>query len=72
MNWLEINSSMPYYVINKTEALNQLCKSINSSKILVLGLAYKKNVDDMRESPSMKLLINLLKKVVMSHTMIPL
>ena len=59
----EINSSMPYYVINKTvEALNQLCKSINSSKILVLGLAYKKNVDDMRESPSIEIINQLIKK----------
>ncbi len=49
----EVNSSMPEYVVNKVaSALNQNCKSIKGSNILVLGIAYKKNVDDMRESPS--------------------
>jgi UDP-N-acetyl-D-glucosamine dehydrogenase len=58
----EINISMPYYVVEKTiEALNERDKSIKSSKILVLGLAYKKDVDDVRESPSLKL-IELLKE----------
>jgi UDP-N-acetyl-D-glucosamine dehydrogenase len=59
----EINISMPYYVVEKViEALNdKKNKSINSSKILVLGLAYKKDVDDVRESPSLKL-IELLKQ----------
>jgi len=58
----EINISMPYYVIQKTiEALNERGKSINGAKILVLGLAYKKDVDDSRESPSFKI-IELLQK----------
>lgn len=58
----EINTSMPYYVVEKTiEALNEKNKSIKSSKILVLGLAYKKDIDDVRESPSLKL-IELLKQ----------
>ncbi len=49
----EINSSMPDYVVNKTAlALNDQCKSLKNSNILILGIAYKKNVDDMRESPS--------------------
>ncbi len=49
----EINSGMPDYVVNKTAlALNNQEKSLKGSKILVLGIAYKKNVDDMRESPS--------------------
>ncbi len=56
----EINSSMPEWVIEKTSnALNNFCKPIKGSKILILGIAYKKNVDDMRESPAamiMKLL----------------
>jgi UDP-N-acetyl-D-glucosamine dehydrogenase len=53
----EINSHMPYYVVQKTiEALNKRGKSIKGSKILILGLAYKKNVDDVRESPSLKLM----------------
>jgi len=49
----EINTSMPTYVINRTaEALNRSKKSVNGSKVLVVGLAYKPNVDDERESPS--------------------
>lgn len=53
----EINRSMPRYVIQRTmEALNEKGKSVKGSKILVLGLAYKENVDDMRESPSFELL----------------
>jgi UDP-N-acetyl-D-glucosamine dehydrogenase len=49
----EINSSMPAYVIKKiAKAFNERKKSINGSKFLVLGISYKKNVDDMRESPS--------------------
>ncbi|WP_159947192.1 nucleotide sugar dehydrogenase [Rhizobium sp. 18065] len=56
----EINSSMPDYVISKiTSALNAVRKSIAGSKILVLGIAYKKNVDDMRESPSVALMERL-------------
>lgn len=53
----EINTAMPYYVVQRTsEALNEKKKSINGSKILILGAAYKKNIDDMRESPSLKLI----------------
>src|SRR5690606_27121861 len=49
----EVNSAMPDYVIGKVaSALNQRMKSVNGSRILVLGISYKKNVDDMRESPS--------------------
>jgi UDP-N-acetyl-D-glucosamine dehydrogenase len=56
----EVNSSMPDYVIGKTvTALNGLKKSINGSRILVLGIAYKKNVDDVRESPSVILMEKL-------------
>lgn len=53
----EVNSSMPEWVIGKVaEGLNGHCKSIKNSKILVLGIAYKKNVDDMRESPSVAIM----------------
>src|SRR6185503_5448733 len=53
----EINSSMPHWVIGKViEALNDRKKSIKGSRCLVLGIAYKKNVDDMRESPSVELM----------------
>jgi UDP-N-acetyl-D-glucosamine dehydrogenase len=57
----EINTSMPEYVIGKVmEALNHVGKPLRQSKILVLGLAYKKNIDDMRESPSLVLIEKLL------------
>ncbi|MCK4913406.1 MAG: nucleotide sugar dehydrogenase [Planctomycetes bacterium] len=57
----EINTDMPNYVVNKViEALNSKKKSLNGSKILVLGLAYKPDIDDVRESPSLEL-IKLLK-----------
>ncbi|MEW6327784.1 MAG: nucleotide sugar dehydrogenase [Thermodesulfobacteriota bacterium] len=53
----EINTSMPAYVINKLiDALNSRGKSLKGSKVLVLGLAYKKDIDDVRESPSLELI----------------
>ncbi len=58
----EINTSMPEHVIHKTaEALNAQKKSVNGSKVLLVGLAYKPNVDDDRESPSY-ILLDLLKE----------
>ncbi len=57
----EINTFMPYYVVDKaSEILNKFKKSLNGAKILILGISYKKDVDDMRESPSLKL-IEILK-----------
>src|SRR5207237_4816254 len=53
----EINSAMPHWVVGKVvDALNERKKPLNGSRILVLGIAYKKNVDDMRESPSVELM----------------
>jgi UDP-N-acetyl-D-glucosamine dehydrogenase len=53
----EINTEMPKYVVNRTlQALNSHKKAVNGSKLLILGLAYKPNVDDDRESPSYKLM----------------
>lgn len=53
----EINTFMPYYVREKTvDALNDRGKSIKGAKVLVLGLAYKKDIDDSRESPSLKII----------------
>ncbi|HLX71259.1 MAG TPA: nucleotide sugar dehydrogenase [Verrucomicrobiae bacterium] len=58
----EINTAMPEYVVNRVaEALNARRKSINGSRILVLGIAYKADVDDERESPSY-VLMSLLKE----------
>lgn len=53
----EINSFMPYYVVDRTiAALNDNKAAIRGARILILGLAYKKDVDDTRESPSFKLI----------------
>lgn len=58
----EINTSMPYYVLQKTiDALNENGKSLKGARVLVLGAAYKKDVDDIRESPAVKI-ITLLKE----------
>jgi UDP-N-acetyl-D-glucosamine dehydrogenase len=58
----EVNTQMPFYVVQRMmEALNRHRKSINGSKLLVLGASYKKDVDDPRESPALKV-ISLLKE----------
>ncbi len=58
----EININMPYHVISAvTGALNQKKKALNGSKVLVLGVAYKKDIDDLRESPALTI-IELLQK----------
>ena len=59
----EINTQMPYYVVSKTiHALNERRKSIKGAKILILGVAYKKDVDDQRESPSLRIISLLQEK----------
>ncbi|MBT7899444.1 MAG: nucleotide sugar dehydrogenase [Candidatus Marinimicrobia bacterium] len=59
----EINTGMPEYGVRKVgEVLNNVEKSIKGSRILVLGLAYKKNIDDIRESSSLEIIDLLLKK----------
>ncbi len=58
----EINNDMPFWVINKVlKVLNLFKKSVSSSKILLLGAAYKKNIDDYRESPAIKIIDELIK-----------
>lgn len=53
----EINTSMPYYVVEQTvSALNDMKKPINGARVLILGISYKADVDDDRESPSWKLI----------------
>jgi UDP-N-acetyl-D-glucosamine dehydrogenase len=53
----EINTSMPYFVLAQIAAgLNRQSKSIRGSKVLVLGLAYKRDIDDLRESPSLTII----------------
>ena len=50
----QVNGGMPHFVVDKiTDALNRHQKSVNGSTVLVLGLAYKRDIDDMRESPSL-------------------
>ncbi len=59
----EINTHMPYYVVTKTvEALNRKGKPIKGAKVLILGIAYKKDVDDQRESPALRIISLLQKK----------
>lgn len=58
----EVNSSMPSYVLKKiVTSLNKAGKAVKGSKILILGISYKKNIDDMRESPSVFLMEKLRK-----------
>jgi UDP-N-acetyl-D-glucosamine dehydrogenase len=58
----EINTFMPYYVVSRiADALSQRGKGVAGTKVLIVGLAYKRDVDDVRESPSLKL-IELLRE----------
>jgi len=59
----EINASMPEWVVSKaTKTLAQQGKNLSGAKVLILGVAYKKNVDDLRETPAFKLMELLLEK----------
>jgi UDP-N-acetyl-D-glucosamine dehydrogenase len=59
----EVNAAMPAYVVSKVvDALNEAGKPVKGCKILILGMAYKKDVDDPRESPGFELMDLLLKK----------
>jgi UDP-N-acetyl-D-glucosamine dehydrogenase len=61
----EINTFQPYYVVERSiEVLNRFKKAMNGSKVLILGAAYKKDIDDMRESPSLKLIEILRERVL--------
>jgi UDP-N-acetyl-D-glucosamine dehydrogenase len=57
----EVNTAMPYHVVDSVAAaLNERQKSLKGSRIMVLGVAYKKDVDDLRESPSLKIIEQLV------------
>jgi UDP-N-acetyl-D-glucosamine dehydrogenase len=59
----EVNSSMPRYVVSRIgDALNDACKSVKGSRIVVLGVAYKKNSNDFRESPALDIVSLLLER----------
>src|SRR5262245_26114275 len=59
----EVNTSMPAYVVSRVaDALNEQGKPVKGSKVLLLGMAYKKDVDDPRESPGFELMELLLRK----------
>ena len=59
----EVNTAMPHYVVERiAEALNEHGKPVKGSRIALLGMAYKKDVDDPRESPGFELMDRLLKK----------
>lgn len=59
----EVNTFQPYYVVERClELLNKNKKTLNGARVLILGAAYKKDIDDMRESPSLKL-ISLFRKM---------
>jgi len=59
----EVNSSMPHYVVNKiSNALNEQRRSLNGATVLILGVAYKRNVSDVRESPALDIIRGLLER----------
>jgi UDP-N-acetyl-D-glucosamine dehydrogenase len=59
----EINTSMPHYVVERVaDALNEQAKPVKGSKVCILGIAYKKDVDDPRESPAFEIMELLLKR----------
>ena len=71
----EINVSMPYYVVSKAiDALNEMGKTIKEARILILGVAYKRDIDDIRESPAlavMKLLQDRGAKITYNDPHVP-
>ena len=61
----EINSEMPAFVVRKVaDSLNDVCKSLKGSRVLVLGVSYKKDIDDLRESPALEIIRQLQDKGV--------
>jgi UDP-N-acetyl-D-glucosamine dehydrogenase len=59
----EVNTAMPYHIVDAIAgALNDRKKALKESRVLLLGVAYKKDVDDLRESPALKLMQLLLER----------
>ena len=59
----QVNSEMPHYVVSKaSEALNEHRKPLKGSKVLIVGVAYKKDVKDLRESPALEIIETFIKK----------
>jgi UDP-N-acetyl-D-glucosamine dehydrogenase len=59
----EINSAMPHYIVERVgDALNGISKSVRGARVLILGVAYKKDVDDVRESPALEIMELLQKR----------
>jgi len=59
----EINSSMPHHVVVLiSDTLNEICKSVNGSNVLLLGVSYKRNISDMRESPALEIFSELAQR----------
>ncbi|MBK9241864.1 MAG: nucleotide sugar dehydrogenase [Acidobacteria bacterium] len=59
----QVNGAMPHHVVDKiTDALNAHCKAVNGAEILVMGVAYKRDIDDVRESPALDVIALLMKK----------
>jgi len=64
----EINMAMPYHIVDfVAEALNNRCKSLKGSQILILGVSYKKDIDDLRESPALTIIETLQKRGAAVH-----
>jgi UDP-N-acetyl-D-glucosamine dehydrogenase len=58
-----VNGAMPQYVVQKVaDALNTHSKSVRGASVLVLGVAYKRDIDDVRESPALDVMVELVKK----------
>jgi len=69
----EINSYMPHYVVSKiTNILNAKKKPLKGSKILIIGITYKKDINDVRESPGLEIIGHLIKKEANIHCHDPL
>jgi len=69
----EINVGMPYHVISSVAgALNRQKKALNGAKVLILGVAYKRDIDDLRESPALTIIELLQKRARKSATTTPI